>query len=220
LWGDIPVRKYNKIKGRSRKRPRPAHKAPQCGAFSRFPKRSLFQHISEKAQSGIQKGTVFPALAPLLTDGKERRTPMEEKVKKKTTFWLPPDMIDRMDSWLKADNCRSRNEFVEKALRFYMGYLGTEDNTAYISQAILTAIQGTLDDNNNRLRTILFKCAVELNMLCHTIAAHFRTDPIHTRELRAYAVDEVKRTNGQVSFESAVRSQRRIEPDDAWPGSY
>ena len=88
---------------------------------------------------------------------------MEEKVKKKTTFWLPPDMIDRMDSWLKADNCRSRNEFVEKALRFYMGYLGTEDNTAYLSQAILTAIQGTLDDNNNRLRTILFKCAVELN---------------------------------------------------------
>ena len=45
-------------------------------------------------------------------------------------------------------------------------------------------------------------------------------DPIHTRELRAYAVDEVKRTNGQVSFESAVRSQRRIEPDDTWPGSY
>ena len=71
---------------------------------------------------------------------------MEEKVKKKTTFWLPPDMIDRMDSWLKADNCRSRNEFVEKALRFYMGYLGTEDNTTYLSQAILTAIQGTLDD--------------------------------------------------------------------------
>ena len=145
---------------------------------------------------------------------------MEEKVKKKTTFWLPPDMIDRMDGWLKTDNCRSRNEFVEKALRFYMGYLGTEDNTAYLSQAILTAIQGTLDDNNNRLRTILFKCAVELNMLCHTIAAHFRTDPIHTRELRAYAVDEVKRTNGQVSFESAVRSQRRIEPEDEWPGSY
>ena len=101
-----------------------------------------------------------------------------------------------------------------------MGYLGTEDNTTYISQAILTAIQGTMDLNNHRLQTILFKCAVELNMLCHTIAAHFRADPIHTRELRAYAVDEVKRTNGQVSFENAVRSQRRIEPDDTWPGSY
>ena len=140
---------------------------------------------------------------------------MEEKVKKKTTFWLPPDMIDRMDGWLKADNCRSRNEFVEKALRFYMGYLGTEDNTAYISQAILTAIQGTLDDNNNRLRTILFKCAVELNMLCHTIAAHFRDTLEDRRALRGYVVDEVKRTNGQIRFEDAQDVQRQL-PDDTW----
>ena len=77
-----------------------------------------------------------------------------------------------------------------------------------------------MDLNNHRLQTILFKCAVELNMLCHTIAAHFRTDPIHTRELRADAVDEGKRTNGQVSFESAVHQQRRIEPEEEWPGSY
>ena len=145
---------------------------------------------------------------------------MEEKVKKKTTFWLPPDMIDRMDSWLKADNCRSRNEFVEKALRFYMGYLGSEDNTAYLSRALLTAIQGTMDDNANRLRSLIFKWCVELNMMSHTIAAHFRTDEIYTRELHAFAVDEVKRTNGQVDFEDAVRRQRRIEPDDQWQGSF
>ena len=145
---------------------------------------------------------------------------MEEKVKKKTTFWLPPDMIDRMDGWLKADNCRSRNEFVEKALRFYMGYLSSEDNTAYLSRALLTAIQGTMDDNANRLRSLIFKWCVELNMMSHTIAAHFRTDEIYTRELRAFAVDEVKRTNGQVDFEDAVRRQRRIEPDDQWQGSF
>ena len=78
--------------------------------------------------------------------------------KKSTTIWLRPSVISRMDGWLEADNCQSRSEFVDKALRFYMGYLGTEDNTTYISRAILTAIQGTLDDNNNRLCRILFKC--------------------------------------------------------------
>ena len=57
-------------------------------------------------------------------------------------------------------------------------------------------------------------------MMCHTIAAHFRIDDTYTRELRGFAVDEVKRTNGQVSFESAVRQQRRIEPDDEWPDGY
>ena len=140
--------------------------------------------------------------------------------KKSTTICgCAPGVISRMDGWLEADNCQSRSEFVDKALRFLRGLSRHRDNDLHLS-AILTAIQGTLDDNNNRLCRILFKCAVELNMLCHTIAAHFRADPIHTRELRAYAVDEVKRTNGQVSFESAVRSQRRIEPDDTWPGSY
>ena len=58
---------------------------------------------------------------------------MKEKVKKKTTFWLPPDIIDRMDGWLEADNCQSRSEFVDKALRFYMGYLGTEDTLSICS---------------------------------------------------------------------------------------
>ena len=47
--------------------------------------------------------------------------------KKSTTIWLRPSVISRMDGWLEADNCQSRSEFVDKALRFYMGYLGTED---------------------------------------------------------------------------------------------
>jgi len=170
-------------------------------------------HLTRK-NAGVTRGCAFSERsAAKMQENDEKRI-------ERTVVWLDAKLVPRMDGWLAADNCKNRSEFINKALRFYMGYLGTEDNTAYLSQAILTAIQGTLDDNNNRLCRILFKCAVELNMLCHTIAAHFRTDPIHTRELRAYAVDEVKRTNGQVSFESAVRSQRRIEPDDAWPGSY
>ena len=42
--------------------------------------------------------------------------------KKSTTIWLRPSVISRMDGWLEADNCQSRSEFVDKALRFYMGY--------------------------------------------------------------------------------------------------
>ena len=140
--------------------------------------------------------------------------------KEQMTIRLYPETRRQMDSWLEESNSKNRNEFVEKALRFYMGYLGTENITEYLSDALVATLRGIIADSTNRTNGILFKCAVELNMLCHTIAAHFRADPIHTRELRAYAVDEVKRTNGQVSFENAVRSQRRIEPDDAWPGSY
>ena len=48
-----------------------------------------------------------------------------EDNKKCTTIWLRPSVIRRMDAWMEEANCRSRSEFIEKAVRFYMGYLGT-----------------------------------------------------------------------------------------------
>ena len=134
---------------------------------------------------------------------------MSDENKKRTAVWLSPGVIRRMDSWLEEDNCSTRSEFIEKALRFYMGYLATEDTSEYLSQALVDTLQGIVADNSNRLRTMIFKWCVELNMMGHTIAAHFRADPINRRELRAYAVDEVKRTNGQISFDRALDQQRR-----------
>ena len=139
---------------------------------------------------------------------------MSDENKKRTAVWLSPGVIRRMDSWLEEDNCSTRSEFIEKALRFYMGYLATEDTSEYLSQALVNTLQGIVADNSNRLRTMIFKWCVELNMMGHTIAAHFRADPINRRELRAYAVDEVKRTNGQISFDRALDQQRRFLDDD------
>lgn len=138
---------------------------------------------------------------------------MSDENKKRTAVWLSPGVIRRMDSWLEEDNCSTRSEFIEKALRFYMGYLATEDTSEYLSQALVDTLQGIVADNSNRLRTMIFKWCVELNMMGHTIAAHFRADPINRRELRAFAVDEVKRTNGQISFDRALDQQRRLLDD-------
>ena len=77
----------------------------------------------------------------------------------------------------------------------------------------LDTLRGTLADNENRLRTLLFKLCVEVNMMSHTVAAHFRADPVNRRELRAYAVDEVLRTNGKISFDDALDLQRQVYPD-------
>ena len=94
-----------------------------------------------------------------------------------------------------------------------MGYLATEDTSAFLSRALVDTLRGILRDNTNRLSTLLFKWCVELNMMGHTIAAHFRADPINRRELRAYAVGEVKRTNGKIRFDDALDQQRRLTDD-------
>ena len=132
---------------------------------------------------------------------------MTSEYKKKTTVWLYPSTISKIDGWKGADNCANRSEFMEKAVSFYVGYLSAEDTTEYLSKALLANMQGILDDNSNRLRSLLFKWCVELNMACHTIAAHFGVDDIDRRELRRFAVDEVKRTYGQISFDHALDVQ-------------
>lgn len=136
---------------------------------------------------------------------------MEEN-KKNYALWLYPETIRRMDSSLELANCQSRSEFVEKSLHFYMGYLASEDITDYLSKALLTSLRGILDANDDRMRSLMFKLCVEINMMMHVIAAHFKDDISDLRALRGYAADEVKRTYGRISFDSAVRIQS--SPDD------
>ena len=139
---------------------------------------------------------------------------MSEQRIQRTVVWLDAALLARVDGWWEADNCKNRSEFISKALRFYMGYLSTEDTSAYLSRALVDTLRGMLADNGNRLRSLLFKLCVEINMMGHTVAAHFRADPINRRELRAYAVDEVLRTNGQISFDNALDLQRQIDSDE------
>ena len=145
----------------------------------------------------------------------QKRKTSEEQNKKKTTLWIHPDLILRMDSWLEYDNCKSRSEFIDKALRFYMGYLSAGDTSDYLCSALVTTLRGTMENNNNRMRSLLFKWAVELNLAVHTIAAHFNVREGDRDMLRWYAIEEVKRTNGQISFDHAVEMQKQL-PVDEW----
>ena len=141
---------------------------------------------------------------------------MENEKKTRTAVWLRPGTIRKIDEWMEKDNCETRSEFIEKALRFYLGYLESDEFSDYLSEVLSALINGILENNNNRLRSLLFKWAVELNMLCHTIAAHYRMDEIDRRALRAFAVDEVKKTYGQVSFDHAIDVQRGMPYEEPW----
>ena len=132
--------------------------------------------------------------------------------KEQMTIRLYPETRRRMDSWLEESNSKNRNEFVEKALCFYMGYLGADDITEYLSDALVAALRGIIADNANRTNSLLFKCAVEQGIMAHTIAAHFGDAMEDRRALRGYVTDEVKRTNGQIRFEDAQDIQRQL-PD-------
>ena len=135
----------------------------------------------------------------------------EEKMdenKKKFALWVHPSTIDKVERLYQLDNCRSRSEFIEKAILFYSGYVSAEDGRDYFPEVIVSTLQGSLDTFENRMASLMFKYAVELDMLMHVTAANLRVDEDTLSRLRGKCVKEVKSLYGKISFEDAVRYQR------------
>lgn len=69
----------------------------------------------------------------------------------------------------QLDNCGSQSEFVEKAIRFYDGYVHANKTGAYLPHALQEMLEGTLGVFGDRLGKLLFKLVVEHNMTNHLL---------------------------------------------------
>lgn len=124
-----------------------------------------------------------------------------------TGVYTDTDTLSRIAAALPAANCRTRNEFINKAVRFYLSYLDSKEDAQFLTPALESVIGARIADTENRLARVLFKQGVELAMLMHVVAA---TNDVRTEDLnklRKICVDEVSRVSGRYSFEDAVRFQ-------------
>ena len=121
---------------------------------------------------------------------------------------IAPETQQLVKELCERDNCQSQNEFIEKAIRFYAGYVSGKEATAYLPPALVAAMRGTVQDSENRIARMDFKLAVELSKLAHVIAYTHEVDGEALRKLHLKCLEEVKRINGAVDFESAYKYQK------------
>ena len=121
---------------------------------------------------------------------------------------ISPDTDAKIKESMPLTNCQSKNEFVEEALRFYCGYLSANNALEILPPIFATAIKGAIQDTENRIARLLFKQAVELDMMMNVVAARMNADDETLKRLRARCVQEVKQTGGAVTFDAAVKYQR------------
>lgn len=129
---------------------------------------------------------------------------MSETSKRKYAFWLRPETVELADRMYPGDNCGSRSEYMEKAVRFYSGYIAQKDSSQFLTPALAATLRGSLDDSENRIARLLFKLAVEVSMMMQVLASGLEISGDELRRLRGRAVAEVKRTGGRVTFDKAV----------------
>lgn len=129
----------------------------------------------------------------------------ENKVK--FTLWAYPETLKNVEVHYKNDNCRSQSEFIEKAIKFYIGYLSEEDNINYLSPMITETVKAQIKGTEQRLSRLLFKVAVELGKLSHMTAAVNEVDDDTLNSLHAMCVNEVRKINGIIDYEDAAEYQ-------------
>ena len=61
------------------------------------------------------------------------------------TVWMDDNAWDQVEAHYQRDNCTTKNEFIEKAVRFYSGYLDAESAAAYLLRALSDVLEGKLD---------------------------------------------------------------------------
>lgn len=128
--------------------------------------------------------------------------------KVKFPLWVYPETMKDVEVHYKNDNCKSQSEFIEKAIKFYIGYLDEEKSVNYISPMITETVKAQIKGTEQRLSRLIFKVAVELGKLSHMTAAINDVDDETLRNLHAMCVTEVRKINGIIDYEDAVEYQR------------
>jgi len=121
---------------------------------------------------------------------------------------LSPQARQLVADQYARDNCKSQNEYIEKAIRFYAGYAAAQDGSEFLSHTLSSMIRGTMHDSENRMARLLFKLAVEVSMMTHVLASGLEITDEELSRLRGRCVNEVKRTSGRITFDDAVKYQR------------
>ena len=133
----------------------------------------------------------------------------EEKVK--FLKRIAPDTDRKVKAAMPLSNCKSQNEFVEKALQFYCEYLAAKDTFSALPPVLLSAIRAAVRASEDRICRLLFKMAVEQDMTMNVLAAGMEITTSQLDRLRPQCVQHVKKTGGRVTLDEAVEYQRRTD---------
>lgn len=131
--------------------------------------------------------------------------------KSRHTVWLTDEAWDKVIKHYKGDNCSTQNEYIEKAIQFYSGYLDAEQADSYLPRVLAEVLEGKLGALGSRIGKLLYKLSVDDAVMCNLVAAGMDVDLDSLQKMRVKCVKDVKATNGQIDFEDALKFQKRLE---------
>ena len=65
---------------------------------------------------------------------------MSTETRDRIAVRMDQETSQRLEQWYIADNCKSKNEFILKAMNFYIDYLEVQDNKTLLPTAVTSPV--------------------------------------------------------------------------------
>lgn len=121
----------------------------------------------------------------------------------KFTITISEQTRDKLDSIITYTNRnpkRQQSEAIEAAIDFYYGYLSGQLSMDFLCGVFGQQVDSSVKLSADRISALIFKQAVEINMITRLLAEDFQLSKDQYDKMRSKAVAEVKRSNGRVSM--------------------
>ncbi len=93
---------------------------------------------------------------------------------------------------------RYPSDFIRDAIEFYVEWTKRDSSEKFLTPALESVVRGIVKDSEDRICRLLFKMAVDMNMLSHLVLQDYRYSDEELRELRRESVRIVSDTNGTI----------------------
>ena len=126
---------------------------------------------------------------------------MAEKTSEKMStkgIRMPEEQWEMCQEKAKELGYHNPSEFVRDAIDFYVEWTNRESSEKFLTPALESVVRGIVKDSEDRICRLLFKMAVDMNMLSHLVLQDYRYSDEELRELRRESVRIVSDTNGSI----------------------
>ena len=134
--------------------------------------------------------------------------------KEKFAFYMMPEKKALLERRYQGDGSRSLTAFIERAVDFYLDYLSANNAGLFLPTSIKSYLDGRLGQLENRMSSLLYKQAVEQDMVAGILADAYQFNEDDLQRRRTESINNVKKTNGRISLDQRVREV--WEEGDEW----
>lgn len=123
----------------------------------------------------------------------------------RTHIYFDDKIVPNMDSFIKANNFKSRSELVNKAVDFYIDYNNNKKPGEFLSREIEAIMSGNVElaekRLGNRFAKLMSETAVQLGIMQQILKSISDINENDIENFRKAAVDEIRNSQKILKYE-------------------